>query len=133
MEPSKRGMGIDEFITSIQAWTDKEEAAWRHYRAARAAARGVGQEAEAEAQPPLFFHTPPSWPISSSDKQPFNVYYESVQDTDAAKAWPSGEIQYAKHKWDAMTEGEKAVYVTLCEEQRRQAWVETFRFPRRFQ
>ncbi|KIH88777.1 hypothetical protein SPBR_06847 [Sporothrix brasiliensis 5110] len=135
MEPSRRGMAIDEFITSIQTWTDKEEAAWRNYRAARAAARGVGQEAEPElepeAQPPLFFHTPPGWPMSSSsEKPPFIVYYESVQDTDAAKAWPSGAIQYAKHKWDAMTDDEKAVYATLCEDQRRQAWIETFRFPR---
>ncbi|CAK7237254.1 hypothetical protein SBRCBS47491_009913 [Sporothrix bragantina] len=118
-----------ENTTNTTSAANGEEAAWRDHRAAQAAARDAGQEAE---ESPLFFNTPPSWPLTSPLKHPFNIYYESVQDTDAAKAWPAREIQYAKQKWDAMTEDEQAVYAKLSEDQRRQAWVDSFRSSRLF-
>ncbi|CAK7242543.1 MAG: hypothetical protein STHCBS139747_004038 [Sporothrix thermara] len=135
-EPIQINIGFDDFIKSVQTWTEKEEQAWRDYRAAREVARetasqtGTKEEEEKEELPP-FFNTPPSWPLGSSAKRPFIIYYESVRDTEDAKAWPNGEIQYAKHKWDLMIEDEQAVYAKLCEERRKQAWVDSIKFPGR--
>ncbi|KJR89826.1 uncharacterized protein SPSK_06765 [Sporothrix schenckii 1099-18] len=87
------------------------------------AAQPTGQQ---QQEPLLFYNTPPSWPFGSSSKRPFIIYYESVKYSDEAKAWPNGDMSYAKGKWDAMSADEHAVYAEKGGEARRQAWVDSY-------
>lgn len=119
--PNEVGTPFEEYVTSIQAWTEKEEQARRDHQAAQ-------QTGQQQQEPPLFYNTPPGWPSMSAQKRPYNIYFESVEDSEAAKAWPNGERSYARGKWDAVTADEQAVYAKLCEERRRQAWIDSFEY-----
>ncbi|CAK7201825.1 hypothetical protein SEUCBS139899_004540 [Sporothrix eucalyptigena] len=118
--PSRLSRGTvihhEEYVAMIQEWTDKEEQAWRDFQQI---CEQTGQQQEA----PLFFNTPPEWPHLSHHKRPFNIYLDEVMNTEEAQDWDKGEINYAKTKWDAMTADEQAVYKTICENERKQAWI----------
>lgn len=106
-----------ELIAVVNEWTINEEAARKKDLA-------EGRE------PPPFHETPPLWPASYTQKRAFNIYHESVMETEEAQAWPEGDINYASTKWEAMSPDEQAVNAGLCEERRRMAWLDSLnRFP----
>lgn len=106
----------EEYMTAIQEWVDKEKKTHLQQKAAQQA----GQQLD---EFPFFLNTPPFWPYySSSGQTPFDLYLESVEDTEAAIQWPKGAESYARTRWDAMSTDEKYVFVKKNEYERRLAW-----------
>ncbi|CAK7273463.1 hypothetical protein SEPCBS57363_005664 [Sporothrix epigloea] len=122
VQPCQVNVSVEAYVVAIQEWTEKEEQAWNQHRAAQEAAQQKGQQ---QPEAPPFFSTPPFWPMTGLRIRPFNLFYESVSDSEAAKSWPGGKVLYAKSSWEALAEDEKAVYKSQCEDRRRQAWVDS--------
>ncbi|CAK7567670.1 MAG: hypothetical protein SEPTF4163_005638 [Sporothrix epigloea] len=122
VQPCQVNVSLEAYVAAVREWTEREEQAWNQHRAAQEAAQQKGQQ-QPEALP--FFSTPPFWPMTGLRIRPFNLFYESVLDNEDAKSWPGGKVLYAKTRWEALAEDEKAVYRNQCEDRRRQAWVDS--------